>query len=301
MENIVSVDMEQNDKIIILKNRYKGIVSILISTLGFSVIPIFARLGLKQGYSSSLLLFYRFLFAFFIFYFYLKLTKYRITSDKKMIKKICIIGIIYSLQCLCYFSAFQYISVSLGAIIYNTYPIFTILFSKFFLRTTITFKMILGVILAILGSTFVIYSPMTENKLLGILLVILTTIFSGAYMVYTKKFLNTVNSLELTTYVSLICSITLFGISFFSGTFVILTDLSTLLYVLILAFFSTVIGLLGFMKAISYLDVGLVSIINLIEPFFTVTISYILFKDTLTLLQLIGGFIIVLGVYFYEK
>lgn len=161
--------------------------------------------------------------------------------------------------------------------------------------------MILGVILAILGSTFVIYSPMTENKLLGILLVILTTIFSGAYMVYTKKFLNTVNSLELTTYVSLICSITLFGISFFSGTFVILTDLSTLLYVLILAFFSTVIGLLGFMKAISYLDVGLVSIINLIEPFFTVTISYILFKDTLTLLQLIGGFIIVLGVYFYEK
>ncbi|WP_418965621.1 DMT family transporter [Cetobacterium sp.] len=161
--------------------------------------------------------------------------------------------------------------------------------------------MILGVILAILGSTFVIYSPMTENKLLGILLVILTTIFSGAYMVYTKKFLNTVNSLELTTYVSLICSITLFGISFFSGTFVILTDLSTLLYVLILAFFSTVIGLLGFMKAISYLDVGLVSIINLIEPFFTVIISYILFKDTLTLLQLIGGFIIVLGVYFYEK
>lgn len=55
------------------------------------------------------------------------------------------------------------------------------------------------------------------------------------------------------------------------------------------------------MKAISYLDVGLVSIINLIEPFFTVIISYILFKDTLTLLQLIGGFIIVLGVYFYEK
>lgn len=284
-----------------MTDRCKGIWSILISTLGFSVIPIFARLGLEQGYSSALLLFYRFFFAFIIFYLYLKLTKYKFAQDKKIIKSFVIGGIIYTLQCLCYFTAFQYISISLGAIIYNTYPIFTILFSKFFLKTIVTFKMILGVILAIIGSIFVIYSPMTENKVIGIALVILTTIFSGGYMVYTKKYLNEINSLELTTYVSLICSITLFLLSFFSGKFVILTELSSLFYVLILAFFSTVIGLLGFMKAISYLDVGLVSVINLIEPFFTVIFSHLIFKDTLTVLQIIGALIIVSGVYFYEK
>lgn len=285
----------------IKSNKYKGIFSILISTLGFSVIPIFARLGLDKGYSPALLLFYRFFLAFVMFYFYLKINCYSFTKDIKIIKQIIIAGIIYALQCLCYFTAFKYISISLGAIIYNTYPIFTILFSKIFLKTKVTFKMAFGVILAIIGSIFVIYSPMTENKIIGIVLIILTTIFSGGYMVYTKKYLNEVDSIELTTYVTLICSIILFLFSFFSNNFIILTNKSIIFYVLILAFFSTVVGLLGFMKAISYLDVGLVSVINLIEPFFTVAFSYILFKDTLTILQIIGALIIILGVYFYEK
>lgn len=284
-----------------LSNKKKGVLSILISTLGFSIIPIFAKLGIESGFSSSILLFYRFLFATFIFYFYLKFKKHKFISQKNIYWKIFIAGFIYSMQCICYFTAFKYISTSLGAIIYNTYPIFTIFFSYLFLKTKITIRMIIGVVLAILGSILVVYSPMTENKIIGIILIILTTIFSGIYMVYTKKNLEDIESVELTTYVSLTCSLVFLIISLFSKTFIFIDNILILGYVFCLSIFSTVIGLLGFIKAISLLDVGLVSVINLIEPFFTVTFSYILFKDSLTILQLIGGFIIILGVYFYEK
>ncbi|WP_373081345.1 DMT family transporter [Fusobacterium animalis] len=284
-----------------ISDEKKGIISIFISTLGFSVIPIFAKLGIDEGYSSSLLLFYRFLFATFIFYFYLKLKKHVFFSEKNIKYKIYIGGFIYSLQCLCYFTAFKYISTSLGAIIYNTYPVFTVIFSYIFLKTKITIRMIIGIILAIIGSIFVVYSPMTENKIIGIILIILTTIFSGIYMVYSKKNFETINSIELTTYISFTCSIVFLIITLFTKNFIFINSTSILFYILCLSIFSTVIGLFGFMKAISLLDVGLVSVINLIEPFFTIIFSYILFKDSLTFLQIIGGFIIIVGVYFYEK
>lgn len=225
----------------------------------------------------------------------------KFVTPKNIHWKIYLGGLVYSLQCLCYFTAFKYISTSLGAIIYNTYPIFTIFFSYLFLKTKITLKMILGVILAILGSILVVYSPMTESKIIGIILIIFTTIFSGIYMVYTKKKIEKIDSLELTTYISLVCCTTFLLISLFSRTFTFIDNISILSYVLCLSICSTVIGFLGFMKAIALLDVGLVSVINLIEPFFTVAFSYILFKDSLTVPQLIGGFIIILGVYFYEK
>ena len=101
--------------------------------------------------------------------------------------------------------------------------------------------------------------------------------------------------------ISFTCSIVFLIITLFTKNFIFINSTSILFYILCLSIFSTVIGLFGFMKAISLLDVGLVSVINLIEPFFTIIFSYILFKDSLTFLQIIGGFIIIVGVYFYEK
>lgn len=48
---------------------------IVIATLGFSIIPILANMGLSSNLSSAVLLFYRFFIAGLIFLFYCVITK----------------------------------------------------------------------------------------------------------------------------------------------------------------------------------------------------------------------------------
>lgn len=85
------------------------------------------------------------------------------------------------------------------------------------------------------------------------------------------------------------------------GEFAVLNSISSLFNIAILAIFSTVIGLFGFMKSISLLDVGLVSVISLFETMFTVVLSYLAMETTLTMLQIFGGLIVLARVYVYEK
>lgn len=56
----------------------KGILYIFVFTLGFSIIPILAKIGLSSNIGASILLFYRFFIAaiFFVAYCYIKKKPY---------------------------------------------------------------------------------------------------------------------------------------------------------------------------------------------------------------------------------
>ncbi|MGL6106200.1 EamA family transporter [Romboutsia sp.] len=61
--------------------------------------------------------------------------------------------------------------------------------------------------------------------------------------------------------------------------------------------FSTIVGFFAFMKVISLLSVGQVSILSLIEPIFTIILAYIILGTKLTILQIIGTVVILLAIY----
>ncbi len=115
--------------------KRKGIIYIVLGTLGFSLIPIMAQIGLSSDMTAGTLLFYRFFIAGLLFLIYCLATQKRILlSNRKEYIYVIIAGCIYSAQCIFFFSSFNYISSSIGEILYHCYPLFVLILANRFLK-----------------------------------------------------------------------------------------------------------------------------------------------------------------------
>ncbi|WMJ78250.1 MULTISPECIES: DMT family transporter [unclassified Sedimentibacter] len=285
-----------------MKLRSNGIIYAIIATLGFSIIPILAGIGISGGVSPSTMLFYRFFIAGMIFFVYCIISKREdILRTKKEFWYICVAGTIYSIQCISFFSAFRYVSPSIGEIIYYCYPLFVLLLARLFLNEKITKQKIVGITLSFMGTAIVLYAPWESLEVKGIVYVITAAFISAVYMIYTKKYIAGIDSAVLTMYLCFVCSSVYFVYSMINNEFTIILEPKIIFYLSILAFWSTVVGFFAFMKAVSLLSVGRVSVISLLEPIFTIVLSYIILKTKLTWLQIIGTAVILFAVYIYNK
>ncbi|MDO5302097.1 MAG: DMT family transporter [Tissierellia bacterium] len=280
----------------------RGIIYIVIATLGFSIIPILAQIGLATNLGASTLLFYRFFLAFVVFFLYVIIAKKKVKLEEKSdYIHVFLAGLIYSLQCIFFFSSFKYISSSLGEIIYQCYPFFVLILAYFFLNEKITKGKLIGVALSIMGTIITIYGPLGNNHIRGIIYVIITAFISSVYIIFSKQRVSNIDTTVLTMYLCLVCSIVYLLYSLVRKDFVIITDLHLVFNVTVLAICSTVIGFFAFMKAISLLSAGYVSILSLLEPIFTIVLAYLILGVALTPLQLLGTTIVLIGVYIYER
>lgn len=106
-----------------MNRYYKGVILILLSTVGYGAMPVFAQYAYRGGISVSTLLFIRFfLAAVFLFaYVFLKIRKISLTKAN-LVSLLVLGGVCYTLQSTFYFSAIKYIPSSLAALILYTYP-----------------------------------------------------------------------------------------------------------------------------------------------------------------------------------
>ena len=280
----------------------KGVAYIVIATLGFSLIPILAQMGLSTDLKAATLLFYRFFIATLLFLIYCLATKKSLRlRNRKEYFYVAVAGCIYCVQCIFFFSSFQYISSSLGEIIYHCYPLFILVLANLFLKESITRNKVFGVILSVIGVFIVLYAPWGAHEIRGIVYVVVTAFVSSVYMVYTKKRVSDIDTTVLTMYLCLVCSVLYLAYSIIKGEFAVLQTYQIIINVCILSVCSTVIGFFSFMKAISLLKVGQVSILSLLEPIFTIIIAFLLLGVQLTSLQMIGTAVVLLAIYVYER
>lgn len=284
------------------EQKGKGFIYIVFATLGFSLIPILAQVGLSPKMTAATLLFYRFFIAGILFLGYCLITGRKIAlKNGKEYVFLIIAGCIYSAQCIFFFSSFNYISSSIGEILYHCYPLFVLVLAHVVLKETVTFNKVSGVILSIIGTCVVLYAPWSDAEIKGIVFVILTAAISAVYMVYIKKFISDIDTTILTMYLCFVCSIVYLTYALCFGEFAIPDESAVIINIFTLAICSTVIGFFFFMKSIKLLTVGEVSILSLLEPVFTIIIAFVALDVKLTVMQLIGSAIILASIYVYEK
>ncbi len=285
-----------------ISNHRKGLINIIAATAGFSLIPVLAQMGLSPHMTAATLLFYRFGIAGVIFFLYCLIRGRRIQlAGSKEYLQVIGAGLIYSAQCIFFFSSFNYISSSIGEILYHCYPLFVLILAYFILHEKITKNKVLGVLLSITGVCIVLYAPWDMLQIRGIIYVVLTALISTVYMVYTKKFIADLDTTVLTMYLCLVCAVVYFIYAQINGEFALPDQPSIVINVLILAVCSTVIGFFCFNGAIASLSVGEVSILSLLEPIFTIVIAFLVLGVRLTVLQIVGTVIVLFAVYVYDR
>lgn len=285
-----------------ISNLKKGVLYVALSSLGFSIIPILATLGFSADMAAGTMVFYRFFLAACLFFVYcLAKRQSLLFQERKNYRYLIIAGIIYSTQCILFFSAFYYISAAVGEVIFYIYPVFVSVLSAIFLKEKITKFKVIGILAAFVGISVVLYAPGGGIQMKGAVLVILSALASSCYFTFNKKYTSLIDTPILMTYICAVCAGVSLFYSLFRGEFTIPSDWKIWLNIGALAVWSTVIGLFCLMKGLKLLEAGMASIVSLTEPVFTILLSYLILGIALTSMQIAGAAVVIAAIYIYEK
>ena len=203
----------------------------------------------------------------------------------------------------------QYIGLELttasdALLLLNLTPIFAVLIAVPVLDEKITLDKLVGLIVATIGAIFIVlnaspeFSLFTVERVIGNIIIIISTLFFAINGIAGKiavKFTNTVS----TTFYS-----TLFAVPFIwatAGAFEDVTILFTMsievwIIVLWVALVNTVIAFMLYYESMKHIEASRVQIILNLIAVWGVMMSILVLNETVTLLQILGGVLTIIGV-----
>lgn len=284
------------------KNTLKGSLFAFGSALSFSLIPIMATLIHAGTMPVAAVQVYRFFSAALIFAAYCLFRKKPLRIARRDLPYIAAASVFYCGQTFCFFTCFQYVSPAIGEAVFSINPILVLLISIIFLKEKASKVKIWASCLAIGGVALILYAPSAVSiHPLGIVFAFLASCCGACYIVWNKKFTSHIEAPVLCSYLAAGCAFVFLVVSIATGQFFVPSTQSQIMYILILIVFSTVLGFFFFLQGILLLPPGLVSIIGLSEPVFTVIWAYLIFGQMLTLWQFVGAAILLFAIYRFEK
>lgn len=284
---------------------YSGVFIAIIGIVLFSAKAVMVKLAYQYDVSSIHLLLFRMLFAM---PFYLLIALFSKPVQKDKIRKkdylwIVFFGFIgYYLASYFDFLGLQYIKAGLERIILFIYPTFVIILSKVFFQKAISRNQIIAILITYVGVVITFQNEIQtygDNTTLGIALVLLSALTYASYLVGSGWLIPKFGVKLFTSYAMLVSTLCVI-------LHYLITDRSTIfeypyqVYVLgfLMAFFSTVIPSFLVSLAIKKLGASNFSILGSIGPISTIILAYLFLHERLTLWQVIGSIIIIIGITF---
>jgi drug/metabolite transporter (DMT)-like permease len=191
---------------------------------------------------------------------------------------------------------------TLAAVIISTIPLFAPIFAFLIIREKIGWTNILGIIISLLGVFLVIYQPAVgfSANPWGVALLFLAVFSAICYATTLRKIPTYYSTLNVIFYQSLL------GLFFFIPTCLI-ADFQTfkhlkvsnesLLALLMLSVFASVIAFVLFAWAVRQVGVARTNVFVNLIPVFTAILSWLILSEMITFVKWIGIAITVLGLF----
>jgi len=268
---------------------------------------IFTKNALNYGAMPIIIGFYRLSFAALIvvpFAFY-KEGKHILTLSTKE-KFSCILGGTFmAFHFLCYFSSLMYTNGFISTITGAIQPIVIALASYFLFKEVINNKSILAMIVAIIGIIFIgiftFLNSNEDNSFIGFLLSIFTALFFCAYLLCSRGALKRVKEYTFLAVLFTTCAVILAIGALITKTPFTGYPPEMYLNCFGLTFFCTILGHAILNICVKYVSATAVSVVSLTGPLFSTIFDFIFFKEKVLPFQVMGGIIILFGVYLFIK
>ncbi|RFU64617.1 DMT family transporter [Bacillus sp. V59.32b] len=203
----------------------------------------------------------------------------------------------------CYFTAMNVLSISTAVILLYTSPIFVMLFSSLFFKEKITLTKILLLGCTVLGSMLIAGDSgldLAGGEKLGYIIGIGAGIGYALYSIFGKLALRRYESFTISAYTFITASVFLLPITkVWSKTEAILVP-NTILLILGLGLFSTVIAYLLYTWGLGRMEGSRAAVIATAEPVTAMFLGFLFYDERLSPLQLGGALIIIGAVLFYN-
>ncbi|WP_237275125.1 DMT family transporter [Tenacibaculum ovolyticum] len=295
-----------------MRNKNNFLVGVLLGILGivlFSSKAVMVKLVYKYDVDAISALLLRMLFSFpfyIVIAYYFRNENKEIPNTKNDYLWVFLFGFVgYYLASFFDFVGLTYIKASLERIILFIYPTIVLLFNRLFFKHRISKKQQLAIFITYLGIVITFGSEVSisgNNTYIGGFFVLLSAITYASYLVGSGWLIPKFGVVRFTAYamlVSCICVFIHFGIISNANIF----SFSWEVYLLgfLIAVFATVIPSFLVSISIKLINSSNFAIVAGVGPVSTIILAVIFLNETITILQVVGIIIVVLGILLISK
>ena len=223
--------------------------------------------------------------------------------DRKTLLLSCVSGIFLAVHFALWFESLQHTSVASSTTIVCTEVIWVCLGYCLFLGGRLSVREVAAIAVTLVGSTLIAYADSVSggNHLYGDILALLSAVAVAVYVLIGRVVRERASTTVYTYIVYSACVAVLLGLCFLQGNSLGGFGISGVVVGLLLAVFSTILGHSIFSWCLKYFSPAFVSASKLCEPVVAAVLAGFLFGEIPTLLQLLGGGLILAGVYDYSR
>lgn len=221
--------------------------------------------------------------------------------DRKTVIKCCISGICLAAHLALWFESLDHTSVAASTTIVCTEVIWVALGWWLFEKGKLSGKAVIAIGIALAGSITIAISDLGKGHLLGDLLALIAAIVEAGYTLIGKQVRKTVSTTAYTFVVYASCACALLLTCLIAGQNVAGFGYSPVIVGLLLAVFSTILGHSIFSWCLKFYSPSFVSAAKLCEPVVAAILAIFLFEQIPGLWLVLGGILILGGVFYYSR
>lgn len=211
-------------------------------------------------------------------------------------------GIFLALHFASWISSIKMTTIANSTILVSCSPIFVALANYIITKEKLNKKMFAGILMSLTGTIIIALGSSgatANNVMLGNLLAFLGAVFVAVYLVIGGIVRKNLNALVYVFIVYTVSTIVLFIMCITSKTPIYPYALKEFMLFIALAFFCSILGHTVYNYMVKYVSSTLISVSTLSEPVFASTLAMLIFKEIPSLYTLIGGIIIITGIFYY--
>jgi drug/metabolite transporter (DMT)-like permease len=279
------------------KPKINPYIPIIIGVISVSLSAIFVKLADAQ---SGVIAFYRMLFSVLIMS-PLFLMKYR-HEIKQLNKKewmfTSIAGVFLAFHFILWFESLNYTSVASSTVLVTLQPIFALAGTYLFFKENISLKAIVATIVAISGSVLIAWGDfkVSGDAFYGDVLALIACALVTGYFLFGQEVRKQLSLITYTMVVYSVSTIVLFVYVLVTGQSFGPYNSNEWVLFLLLAIVPNLLGHNLFNWAIKYVSTNIISISILFEPIGAAILAFFVFGEYLSLSQLIGGAVVIVGI-----
>lgn len=276
-----------------------GFIQIILSGICFGFLGYFGKMAYKQNISPGELLSLRYSLSAILTALFVLITNPKSLFSLTPFEVISslLLGIFgYALFSSFYFLALTGLSASLTVLLLYTYPVMVVVFSRIFLKEKMGVQGLMALGLVSIGLVGLVWGEWSVSRPLFLLFGIGSAFFYALYIMLSRKYLSKTPAIPSSFYVQLGAGLILSLMNFSNHPERVLTIIAHH-YVLIfsMSILCSLMAMTLFLAGLQKITSSEASILSTTEPIFGVLIATTLLGETIALVQVAGGALILVG------
>jgi drug/metabolite transporter (DMT)-like permease len=273
--------------------RHFGLLLIAISAASFGVMPILARFAYAAGSDPITTLWLRFGIAAMVMTAVMLMRRMPFPRGRVLLGLVLMGAVGYAGVSLAYFTALTMASAGLVALLLYLYPALVMVLSVVFLRERLRRVTVGSLFLALVG-TALTTGLVGGASTLGIFLGIVAALLYAIYILVGSRVVHQAGSIASSTIVMISAATSYSGMVIIHGP-AMPQSMSGWVAVVAIALVSTVLAFVTFFAGLKLVGPITASTLSTLEPVVTVGLASVILSETIGLLQLCGGVLILLA------